>query len=316
MAMTSNPSPNFWRYRIFALTWLAYAGFYLCRRNFSVVMPLLERDLGYSNFELANIIFGYSLFYSLGQFIFGPFADRFGGRLTVSLGLLLSIGVTVLMGFLPAMAILTVLCCVNGLGQSAGWPGLVKNMASWFRREERGVVMGWWTTNYVLGGFLATVFATFVATRLGPVPAPDGSADSGCRQRFFSWLRSFLRPSIVTAPPTPVYPKSTTPHKKATARPGTAQQGWIYFKMLGDLEVWTIAVGCRAFQNDPLFLLVLAAALHDPEAQVLCQRRRATRPQFTNSSASPVQSWPAIFPISSCKPGGFRWPLLCSGAWL
>jgi sugar phosphate permease len=29
--------------RISAITWLAYAGFYLCRKNLSIVLPLLNK---------------------------------------------------------------------------------------------------------------------------------------------------------------------------------------------------------------------------------------------------------------------------------
>ena len=242
--MASNPSQRLWRYRIFALTWLAYAGFYLCRRNFSVVMPLLEQDLGYSNFQLANIIFGYSLLYSLGQVAFGPLADRFGSRLTVTVGLLLSIGATVLMGFMPTLVMLTVLCCVNGVGQSAGWPGLVKNMAPWFRRQERGVVMGWWTTNYVLGGFLATVFATFVATHAWT------GAGAGWQRGFWMPAALLLVVTVVFAvfdrnrPSDAGLPDIEVATQESVSQATDGRQCWNFFRMLGDLEVWTIAVGC------------------------------------------------------------------------
>ena len=244
-------SQRVWRYRIFAITWLAYAGFYLCRRNFSVVMPLLEKDLGYSNFQLANVIFGYSLLYSAGQFCFGPLADRFGSRLTVTLGLLLSIGATLLMGVMPSLGALTVLCCVNGIGQSAGWPGLVKNMAPWFRHRERGVVMGWWTTNYVIGGSLAVVFATFVSTRAW------AGAGAG-------WQRGFWFPAALLFGITLLFATITRNRPSDAGLPEiedgavaqrngpglpapderTAAGRWLFFKMLGDLEVWTIALGC------------------------------------------------------------------------
>jgi MFS transporter, OPA family, sugar phosphate sensor protein UhpC len=251
MASDLSRPQRIWRYRIFAITWLAYAGFYLCRRNFSVVMPLLQKDLGYSNFQLANLIFCYSLFYSAGQFCFGPLADRFGSRLTVGLGLLLSIGATVLMGFTPVLAALTVLCCANGLGQSAGWPGLVKNMAPWFRQRERGVVMGWWTTNYVIGGSLAVVFATFVATRAWAGAGP-------------SWQRGFWLPAALLFAITLLYAAIARNRPSDAGLPeiddGSATQSngsrlsapdersaggrWLFFRMLGDLEVWTIALGC------------------------------------------------------------------------
>lgn len=175
---------NQWRLRIFALTWLAYAGFYLCRKNLSVLMPLLQSDLGISKLDLANIVFAYSLAYALGQFVTGMLADRFGARTVVTAGLLLSVASNLAMGWNASVLMLFVLGMLNGAGQSAGWPGLVKNMAEWFRPRERGVVMAWWTTNYVLGGFLATVVAAFVISN--PMPLPGAAWQHGF------WIPSFL----------------------------------------------------------------------------------------------------------------------------
>jgi OPA family sugar phosphate sensor protein UhpC-like MFS transporter len=72
-----------WRYRIFAVLWLTYAGFYLCRKNFSIAMPLLSGDLGCTKDDFAIVLFLYSLFYALGQFYNGFLSDRFGPRLIV-----------------------------------------------------------------------------------------------------------------------------------------------------------------------------------------------------------------------------------------
>lgn len=178
------PKQQAWRLRIFVLTWLVYAGFYFCRKNLSVAMPLLERDLGFSNLQLANVVFGYSLLYALGQFASGILADRFGPRRVVGVGLLLAIVANIGMGFSASLVMFALFGCLNGAGQSTGWSGLVKNMACWFRRRERGVVMAWWSTNYVLGGFLATIFATFVATGSGILPA-------------LGWRRGFWAPALV-----------------------------------------------------------------------------------------------------------------------
>ncbi|MDA2930964.1 MFS transporter [Acidobacteria bacterium AH-259-O06] len=183
MAPSLTPELQRWRYQVFAITWLAYAGFYLCRRNFSVVMPLLEADLGYTKMQFATVIFTFSLLYTLGQFC-GVLSDRFGPRLIVGIGLFVSIFSNLMMGFATSFLFLTAFSCLSGAGQSTGWPGLVKNMANWFRRRERGVVMGWWSTNYVLGGFFATVFATFVATH------PTILAQWGWRRGF--WLPAVL----------------------------------------------------------------------------------------------------------------------------
>ncbi len=179
-----------WRYRIFAITWLGYAGFYLCRKNFSVVMPLLKDDFGYTKPDFAIVLFLYSLMYAIGQFYNGVLSDRFGPRLIVGIGLFISIFANVVMGFTISLFMFAILAAFNGAGQSSGWSGLVKNMTPWFRHSERGVVMAWWTTNYILGGFFATIFATFVATH------PAILINLGWRRGF--WIPSLLLFIIAT----------------------------------------------------------------------------------------------------------------------
>lgn len=154
-------SERYWRRRIFAVTWLTYAGFYLCRKNFAVAMPVLAEELGSTTLDFATVIFIFSLFYAVGQFTNALASDRFGARLVVGIGMIVSAASTLAMGFAGTLMTFTLLAPVNGLGQSAGWSGLVKMMASWFRPRERGVVMGWWGTSFVLGGSFATIFATF-----------------------------------------------------------------------------------------------------------------------------------------------------------
>ena len=183
---------KYWRWRIFAITWITYAGFYLCRKNISVVMPLLQQDRGYTNAQLANIIFGYSLFYTIGQFVCGLLADRFGTRVVVGTGLFVVVGANIFLGFGSSLGWLILLACLAGAGQSTGWSGLVKTMACWFRPAERGVVMAWWCTNYVLGGSLATIFATFVATSLWLVPR-------------WGWRRGFWMPALLLLAITLIY---------------------------------------------------------------------------------------------------------------
>ncbi len=68
------------------------------------------------------------------------------------------------MGFGAGLFVFGILLCLNGTGQSTGWSGTVKNMAPWFKHKERGVVMSWWATCYVIGGITATSFATYMVT--------------------------------------------------------------------------------------------------------------------------------------------------------
>ncbi len=179
MAISLTKEYRFWRYRVFAITWLAYAGFYLCRKNFSIAMPLLSQDQGFTTTNFAIILSLYGLFYALGQFCNGFLSDKFGPRLVVGIGLFLSILASIFMGFSAALLVFGLWWCINGIGQSTGWSGTVKNMAPWFRRKERGVVMSWWATCYVVGAIVATALATFIVTHPLLMRASDLKDPSG-----------------------------------------------------------------------------------------------------------------------------------------
>ena len=175
-----------WRFRVFLAAWILYASYYFCRKNFSVVMPLMARLDNYKTFDLANLVFIFSLAYAGGQFLSGLLADRFGPRVVATGGGLLSAVCTAAMAIPGPHSMLLLLQIGNGLGQGCGWSSCLKILGAWFHRTERGTVTAWWGTSYILGGFLATVFATFTVTQV--ILAPG-----------LGWRRGFLFPAVILA---------------------------------------------------------------------------------------------------------------------
>ncbi len=158
-----------WRWQIFGITWLAYAGFYLTRKSFSVAKIEIEHDpaLGLSDAQMAWIDGAYLVAYAVGQFVFGMAGDRWGTRKVVAAGLLGSVIAAVAMGASTWTVMLGVFFLIQGLCQSSGWAPLSKNMSAFFSRRERGMVMGLWCTNYALGGLLASMVAGIAGDQLG-----------------------------------------------------------------------------------------------------------------------------------------------------
>jgi len=211
-----------WRLRIFVAAWIIYAAYYFCRKNFSVVMPMMTRTLRYGNFDLAHLVFVFSLAYAVGQILAGIAADRHGPRAVAACGGIFSAACSAAMAFCGSYQAMLLLQIGNGLGQGCGWSSSLKMLGAWFARRERGVVMAWWGTCYVLGGFLATVFATYAATQ-APVATELG------------WRRGFLFPAAVLAAAALFFGMRTRSTPKAAGMPwvtppeqatGSAAGGW------------------------------------------------------------------------------------------
>lgn len=150
------------RVQVFASTWLSYVGFYFCRHAFYVVKPELTSDLGIDASALGDVGMVYLVAYTAGQFISAAVGDRTGPRVLLLGGMGLSAVANVAFGFANNVWTFAAFMALNGLAQATGWSGNIGTMARWFRRRERGTVMGLWATCYQVGGALAKGFAAFV----------------------------------------------------------------------------------------------------------------------------------------------------------
>ncbi|MDR8363444.1 MFS transporter [Pseudomonas sp. JL3] len=157
-----------WRVQIFAITWLAYAAFYFTRKAFSVAKLGIAEDPDFTldKMAMANLDAIYLAAYAIGQFTWGILADRFGPRVVVLGGLLISAVAALVMGSFATLPIFATCMLIQGLAQSTGWSGLCKNIGSFFPAEQRGRVLGLWSSCYAFGGLVASPFAGWWAYTL------------------------------------------------------------------------------------------------------------------------------------------------------
>ena len=165
----SNPTYERWRWQIFAITWLAYAGLYLTRKSFSVAKIGIGEGtaIGLTQSQLAWIDGAFLVAYAIGQFLCGMAGDRFGTRKVLLIGMFVSVVTAIAMGLSSLAVIFGVLFFIQGFAQSTGWAPLSKNIGTFFSREERGTVMGLWSTNYAFGGLVASIIAGYFGQRFG-----------------------------------------------------------------------------------------------------------------------------------------------------
>jgi sugar phosphate permease len=171
-----SPAHRQWRVRIFSATWLSYFGYYFCRKPFFAAKQMLSELPGWTDESLAWVGVAYLVSYAAGQFISAALGPKYGARILLLLGMSVSIGCNIVFGLSTSVETFIGFMVVNGLAQSTGWSANVAAMAPWFRRNERGTVMGFWATNFQIGGTLASILSGVLLASSGISGAFAGGA--------------------------------------------------------------------------------------------------------------------------------------------
>lgn len=150
-----------WSSRLYSGAWLLYAGYYICRKD-------LGFAAGSAVSRVAAELACFGVAYAIAQFVGGELSDRFSARRVALAGAALSVICTASLSIASPQIVL-LLQFGNGFGQGFGWPALLQLFGGWFGRGERDHVLGWWSTSYILGGFLASSLTTWLTVHTGAV---------------------------------------------------------------------------------------------------------------------------------------------------
>jgi MFS transporter, OPA family, glycerol-3-phosphate transporter len=146
------------RRQVFLGIFIGYAGYYLVRKNFSLAMPFLIEEQGFSKADMGIAMSAVSIAYGLSKFLMGSVSDRSNARFFLPTGLLLSAGIMLLFGFAPwataSVSIMFTLLFFNGWFQGMGWPACGRTMVHWYSGSERGRVVSLWNIAHNVGGGL------------------------------------------------------------------------------------------------------------------------------------------------------------------
>ncbi len=147
-----------WHVLTVSLLFLGYGGYYFCRSDYSVALPLIIAEqvhkgtpAGVAQIRLGSIASLGVLVYAIGKFPSGGLADRFGGRRNFLGGMFGSILFTLLFMLGGGFPVFTLAWLGNRLVQSLGWAGLVKVTSRWFSYTAYGSVMAVLSLSYLFG---------------------------------------------------------------------------------------------------------------------------------------------------------------------
>lgn len=155
---------KYWQNRTIIATMIGYAMFYFVRKNLSVAMPFMEKDLGITKTELGTFLTLHLLIYGVSRFINGMIGDRVNSRMFMVAGLLLCSICNIIFGFSSAVLMFGIVWLFNGWFQGMGFPPCVRLLTHWIPPQQLATKMSIWNTSHSIGAGLVVIICGYVAT--------------------------------------------------------------------------------------------------------------------------------------------------------
>ena len=139
------------RIRVLYSMIIGYAVFYFVRANFSIAMPVLLRDMGYTKTDLGLVLTLFSIIYGFGKFANGVLADRANARYMMAIGLFCAGVVNFFFGLSSSLMAFSIFWLINAWFQSYGMPASVRLLTHWYSPTELGTKWGLQSTAHQIG---------------------------------------------------------------------------------------------------------------------------------------------------------------------
>lgn len=167
IAANTAVKPTSFRWTVCALLFAATTVNYIDRQILSLLKPLLDQELGWTNeqFGMANSLFQGA--YAGSLLLFGWLIDRYGTKLGYALSILAwslaaaghALASTVTGFFAWRVAL--------GLGEGGNFPAAIKATALWFPKSERAFATTLFNSGANVGALIAPATIPFLAASIG-----------------------------------------------------------------------------------------------------------------------------------------------------
>ena len=164
-----------WQALTLGLLIIGYGGYYVCRSDLSVTLPMIIGELGKGGVDpatarirLGTIASLGVLAYAIGKFPSGTIADFLGGKRNFLLGMAGAVLFTLWFAAGRSLPVFALAWIGNRLVQSLGWAGMVKITSKWFSYRRYGTAMALVSLSFLFGDALARRFlAALMGAHLG-----------------------------------------------------------------------------------------------------------------------------------------------------
>lgn len=152
------------RWWIVGLLFTAAVLNYIDRQTLSALAPTIQKDLGMTDSDYANIVNIFLIAYTIAYIISGRIVDKIGTRTGTLLFVIWWSVSNMLTAAARGMTSLGAYRFMLGLGEAGIWPAASKAVSEWFPAKQRAFAIGLYTMGATIGATVAPYVVIPLAT--------------------------------------------------------------------------------------------------------------------------------------------------------
>jgi ACS family hexuronate transporter-like MFS transporter len=156
-----------YRWLICALLFLATSINYIDRQILSLLKPILDQQLGWSNAQFGMVNSAFQGAYAFGLLFFGWFIDRFGTKIGYAVSIAAWSLAAASHAFAASVGGFFAARMALGAGEGGNFPAAIKAVAIWFPKKERALATSLFNAGTNVGAILAPALVPWIALTWG-----------------------------------------------------------------------------------------------------------------------------------------------------
>ncbi|MDX2022898.1 MAG: MFS transporter [Deltaproteobacteria bacterium] len=155
------------RWMICALLFAATTINYVDRQILSLLKPVLDQELGWTNEEFGRVNSAFQAAYAIGLLGFGAFIDRVGTKIGYAVSIAAWSFAALGHAFVGSIRGFYVARVALGLGEGGNFPSAIKAIALWFPKKDRAFATSVMNAGTNMGAILAPAVVPWMAVTWG-----------------------------------------------------------------------------------------------------------------------------------------------------
>lgn len=192
------PRQDSFRWMILFMLFAATTINYLDRQILSILKPILDHELGWTDAQYGMIMSIFQASYAVGLTMFGWIIDKYGARMGFAISIVWwSVG-ALTHAFAVGVKSMGLSRIVLGLGEGGNFPASIKTVTNWFSSGERVFATTLFNSGANVGALVAPATIPFIAAAWGWQSAFIAAGALGFIWVIF-WLRMPKHPRVKLA---------------------------------------------------------------------------------------------------------------------